>query len=94
MSERLSSVIIISAGAGPDCDGQSVNLYDTIGLTQGNIPKFSKQYARVADIVHQSIASYCRETEEKRFPTPENCYTIDAELESQIIETIEGTSGK
>lgn len=94
MSERLPSVIIVSAGAGPDCDGQSVNLYDTIGLTQGNIPKFSKQYAHVADIVHQSITSYCRETEERRFPGAENCYTIDAELESRIIETLNGTAGK
>lgn len=94
MSRRLPSVIIISAGAGPDCDGQSVNLYDTIGLTQGTIPRFSKRYAAVADIVHAAIQAYCRETEEKRFPAPENCYTIDAGLESQIIEAIDGTAGK
>jgi len=94
MSERLQSVIIISAGAGPDCDGQSVNLYDTIGLTQGNIPKFSKQYAAVSDIVHSSIEAYCRETEQKLFPAVENCYTIDETLSARIAETIDGAAGK
>lgn len=94
MSERLPPVIIISAGAGPDCDGQSVNLYDTIGLTQGNVPKFSKKYAAVSDIVQSSIEAYCRETEQKLFPAAENCYTIDETLSARIVETIDGSAGK
>lgn len=94
MSERLPSVIIVSAGAGPDCDGQSVNLYDTIGLTQGNTPKFSKQYADVSDLVHSSVEAYCRETEQKIFPAPENCYNIDEALSARIAETIDGTVEK
>jgi len=89
MSERLPSVIIISAGAGPFCDGQSVNLYDLIGLTRGVIPKFSKQYASVGDVVRDSISAYCRETEGGLFPSEANCYTVAPAVEKQIVAAVE-----
>jgi 3-methyl-2-oxobutanoate hydroxymethyltransferase len=90
ITERIPSVITVSAGAGPYCDAQSVNLYDTIGLTQGNIPKFSKQYGTVADMVADSLESYCRETRERVFPAEEHFYTIDDDMTSQIVDAIEG----
>ena len=89
MSERLPDTIIISAGAGPFCDGQSVNLYDIIGLTQGKVPKFSKPYADVDSIVESCIKNYCIETEQSVFPATEHCYEIEAELSDRIVDAVE-----
>ncbi|HIJ57025.1 MAG TPA: 3-methyl-2-oxobutanoate hydroxymethyltransferase [Deltaproteobacteria bacterium] len=88
MSERLPDTIIISAGAGPYCDGQSANLHDMIGLTQGKTPKFSKQYADVNSIVESCIKSYSNETEHSEFPATEHCYEIEEELSTRIEDAI------
>ena len=94
ISEKLPSVLIIGVGAGPFCDGQSINLYDLIGLTQGNVPKFAKQYAAVADIVRASIEAFCQETKKALYPTAEHCYDIDEKTASLINEAIEGRTSK
>jgi len=84
LSERLKSVIIIGVGAGPDCDGQSVNLYDLIGLAQGVVPKFAKRYGSVGEIVERSIATYCQETTSGIYPDATHCYTIDDDANEAI----------
>jgi len=89
LSQRLKSVIIIGVGAGPDCDGQSLNLYDLIGLTQGIVPKFAKRYANVAEIVEKSIAAYCQDTTGGVYPNESQCYTIDAEVSAEIGKALE-----
>ena len=89
MSERLPDTIIISAGAGPYCDGQSANLYDMIGLTQGKTPKFSKQYADVDSIVESSIADYCKETRQSVFPAKQHSYEIEEEISTRMVDAIE-----
>lgn len=92
MSERFPAVIIVSAGAGPYCDGQSVNLYDMIGLTQGSVPKFSKRYASITETVRSTVETYCRETKQNQFPSEEHCYTIENGIESRIVEAVNRAS--
>lgn len=94
ISQKLPSVLIVGVGAGPFCDGQSINLYDLIGLTQGNVPKFAKRYAEVADIVRASIEAFCRETKEALYPAAEHCYDIDEKAASLIDEAIEDTASE
>ena len=89
MSEGLPDTIIISAGAGPYCDGQSANLYDLIGLTQGKIPKFSKQYADINSTIESCVRSYTDETERSIFPAKEQCYEIEEDLSTRIEEAIQ-----
>jgi 3-methyl-2-oxobutanoate hydroxymethyltransferase len=89
ITERLSSVIVLGAGSGPWCDGQSINLYDIIGLNRGHKPKFVKRYAEVADIVESSIGEFREETKKGMFPTDEHCYRIGDELAAGICEAVE-----
>ncbi len=89
LSQRLQSTIIVGVGAGPDCDGQSVNLYDLIGLTQGIVPKFAKRYAAVAEVVEQSIAAFCKETNEHVYPNESQCYNIEEEASEAIRKALE-----
>ena len=41
------SIPTIGIGAGPDCDGQVLVSYDMLGLFDGFVPSFVKQYARL-----------------------------------------------
>jgi len=64
----------IGIGAGPDCDGQILVLHDMLGLNDRHLPKFVKQYARLADAAREAIAGYAKEVAEGSFPAEEHCY--------------------
>jgi 3-methyl-2-oxobutanoate hydroxymethyltransferase len=58
----------IGIGAGPDCDGQVLVTTDMLGLTDGPIPPFVKQYAKLADTIRGAVTTYRDEVREGRFP--------------------------
>ncbi len=89
ITRRLKSVIVIGVGAGRYCDGQSMNLYDLIGLTQGIVPKFAKRYAGVAELVKKSITEYCGEVAAGSYPDEDHSYQIDEETEEAIRKELE-----
>ena len=64
----------IGIGAGPDCDGQVLVLYDLIGLSQTRIPKFVRQYAKTGEAIETALKSYIEDVRSKNFPGPEHCY--------------------
>lgn len=58
----------IGIGAGPDCDGQVLVSYDMLGLFDGFVPSFVKQYARLADDVTSAARSYVDDVKQRQFP--------------------------
>ena len=58
----------IGIGAGPDCDGQILVSYDILGLFDGFVPSFVKQYANLADAVVAATRSYVDEVHTGRYP--------------------------
>ena len=50
----------IGIGAGPDCDGQVLVSYDMLGLFDGFVPSFVKQYANLAETVRAATQSVHR----------------------------------
>ena len=53
--DRLAEVIckeltipVTTMGVGPNTDGQTINMYDTLGLFDRFTPKFVKKYANLA----------------------------------------------
>jgi 3-methyl-2-oxobutanoate hydroxymethyltransferase len=65
---RAVMVPTIGIGAGPDCDGQVLVSYDMLGLFDGFVPSFVKQYANLADDVVTATRSYVDDVREQRFP--------------------------
>ena len=61
------AVPAIGIGAGPDCDGQVLVTNDMIGLFDGPVPSFVKQYAHVAETVTASVQSYVEDVKSGRF---------------------------
>jgi len=62
------SVPTIGIGSGPDCDGQVLVSHDMLGLFDGRIPSFVKQYARLADEVDRAAREYISDVQSGRYP--------------------------
>ena len=62
------TVPTIGIGAGPDCDGQVLVSYDMLGLYDGHIPSFVKQYARLSDEITRAARAYADDVRTGRFP--------------------------
>ena len=65
---KAVKVPTIGIGAGPDCDGQVLVSYDMLGLFDGFVPSFVKQYAKLADEVINATRAYVDEVRQKQFP--------------------------
>lgn len=64
----------IGVGAGPDCDGQVLVLYDLLGLFDEFVPKFVKPYAHLKADALQALRRYKEEVEQGKFPTDTESY--------------------
>jgi 3-methyl-2-oxobutanoate hydroxymethyltransferase len=65
----------ISVGAGPHCDGQLMVWTDWAGFTTGRIPRFVKQYANIAQTLHDAALTYRAEVESGEYPANEHEYS-------------------
>ncbi len=64
----------IGIGAGVDCDGQVLVLYDLLDITPGKRPKFSKNFmAETGDAV-SAVRAFVDEVRKGRFPTEEQSF--------------------
>jgi 3-methyl-2-oxobutanoate hydroxymethyltransferase len=58
----------IGIGAGADCDGQILVSYDMLGLFDGFVPPFVKQYAKLGEIVVAAAEVYGDDVRQGRYP--------------------------
>ena len=65
----------IGIGAGIHCDGQVLVLHDVLGLNEGHVPKFVKQYAQLAKEARRAMEMYVSEVREAKFPTEAQSYS-------------------
>ena len=58
----------IGIGAGPVCDAQWLVMHDLLGLNDGHVPSFVRQYAHLADEARRAFAAYVAEVAAGTFP--------------------------
>jgi 3-methyl-2-oxobutanoate hydroxymethyltransferase len=58
----------IGIGAGPNCDGQVLVSHDMLGLYDGPVPPFVRQYARLGEQAAAACAAYAEDVRQGRFP--------------------------
>ena len=78
ITERLK-IPTLGAGSGPYLDGQSLNLYDILGLSLGIVPRFARRYLNLAEEITKVLQDYKRDVEEGKFPTEENYFHMAEE---------------
>ena len=71
----------ISCGAGSYCDGQVLVINDMLGLFDRFVPKFVKQYLKIAVLAKGAVEKYISDVEGGIFPAKEHTFSIkDEEL--------------
>jgi 3-methyl-2-oxobutanoate hydroxymethyltransferase len=87
VTEKLR-VPTLGAGAGPYVDGQSMNLYDIIGLSLGTMPRFAKSYIRLAEEMVKALGTYKEEVEQGKFPSEEHFFHMEEEEYEKLKEMV------
>ncbi len=60
---------VIGIGAGVDCDGQVLVLYDMLGITGGPVPRFVKNFMEEHDSIAAALKGYVEAVQQRQFPT-------------------------
>jgi len=68
-------VPVIGIGAGPQCDGQVLVLYDMLGITRGKRPRFVKDFLAGSSDIQAAVEAYTKAVRSGEFPGPEHCYS-------------------
>jgi 3-methyl-2-oxobutanoate hydroxymethyltransferase len=91
--DRLAKVICkeltipaTGIGSGPYTDGQSLNMYDLLGIFEKFTPKFVKKYANLSQDILQALEKYKEEVEQGIYPGPEHSYHMQDEVLKQITK--------
>jgi len=77
LAKRVTSEIeipTIGIGAGADCDGQVLVLYDMLGITPGKRPRFSKDFLAGRGSVLEGIRAYVDAVRAGKFPAEEHAF--------------------
>lgn len=77
LAKKLSEVLsvpTIGIGAGVNCDGQVLVIYDLLGITPGKRPKFVKNFLADADSIEAAVKSYVIAVKAGQFPGEDNSY--------------------
>lgn len=67
ITENLS-IPVIGIGAGNNTDGQILVMQDLLGISEGKIPKFSKNFLSKSDSIQSAIQKYIKEVKNGLYP--------------------------
>jgi len=79
------SASTIGIGAGPKCDGQVLVFHDLLGLTDGHVPKFVRQYADLNAIATDAVAAWFGDVQKGEFPSDEESYHMPEEAVGALL---------
>ena len=77
LARKITATIqvpVIGIGAGADCDGQVLVLYDMLDIGIGKRPSFSRNFLHDADSIESAVRCYVNDVKQSRFPGPEHSF--------------------
>ena len=89
---RRVSIPVIGIGAGNGVDGQVLVMHDMVGLSDGHIPKFVRQYANAGDVILNAVRRYASDVRQRAFPSVAEEYRMP-DAERELFEALVATSG-
>jgi 3-methyl-2-oxobutanoate hydroxymethyltransferase len=66
---------VIGIGAGPKVDGQILVLYDILGITQGRVPRFVRNFMDESESALDACTRYVQAVRDRSYPAPEHCFS-------------------
>jgi 3-methyl-2-oxobutanoate hydroxymethyltransferase len=66
--KQAVAMATIGIGAGVDCDGQVLVLHDMLGVTQGKLPRFVRNFMEGAPSIQAAIERYVADVKSRSFP--------------------------
>lgn len=73
---ELLPIPVYGIGAGSYNDGECLVMGDTLGMFDSFTPKFTKQYANIAQIATEAYKTFVTEAKTGAFPGPEHKYKL------------------
>jgi 3-methyl-2-oxobutanoate hydroxymethyltransferase len=70
----LLDIPVIGIGAGVECDGQVLVLYDMLGITPGKRPSFSKDFLQETGSIPAALSAFVSAVKEGTFPGTEHTF--------------------
>ena len=64
----------IGIGAGNECDGQVLVLYDMLGISRGRLPRFVRDFLGDGGSIEGAVAAYVAAVRDGSYPAPEHAY--------------------
>jgi 3-methyl-2-oxobutanoate hydroxymethyltransferase len=65
---------VIGIGAGAECDGQVLVLYDMLGITPDDLPRFAKDFLAQTGTVLAALKAYAQAVKDGSFPGSEHSF--------------------
>ena len=81
---KMLKIPTIGIGAGSNTDGQVLVFQDALGINQGKLPRFVKQFSNAGQEIINGVKSYIDEVRNKTFPTEEHTYKMDEDLYKKL----------
>jgi 3-methyl-2-oxobutanoate hydroxymethyltransferase len=85
ISQRVS-IPTIGIGAGAGCDGQVQVISDILGAFTDFVPRHTKQYAQLSDIMSSAITEYYNEVKAGSFPTDKQGSSMDESILAELAK--------
>jgi len=83
ITQKLS-VPTIGIGAGPGCDGEVQIINDILGWYTDFVPKHTKQYIKLNDIMSSALTQYYNEVKDGQFPTEAQSFSMDESVLAEL----------
>jgi 3-methyl-2-oxobutanoate hydroxymethyltransferase len=69
-----AGVPVIGIGAGPECSGQVLVVYDALGIQPGKPARFVRNFMTGHDSIEAALRAYVDAVRDGSFPAPEHCF--------------------
>ena len=79
-----TTVPTIGIGAGNGCDGQVLVCSDMFGLYEKFVPKFVKQYVKLAPMMREAVKQYALEVRSGLYPDDEHSFTAPTNYQALL----------
>jgi 3-methyl-2-oxobutanoate hydroxymethyltransferase len=87
------SIPTIGIGAGSHTSGQVLVVHDLLGINQGHVAKFVKQFANLRPQMVAGVRSYAQEVRNGTFPAAEHVYSVEASELAELQARLDPGNG-